>query len=358
MLLVLPFYSGDKSLAVNLANWIAQLGGAQNHNCLLIVDKSTTSAGVIEPLRKAFKSVTETSSEPAGEQASWGNGTTDATAPNEMFLTASAYIYHKQLGRWFWAETDIVPTRPTWLDEIEAEDKRGKKPFTGAYVDIPPHEPHMSGIAVYPSNVPDHSLKMATPGQIAWDYAGRSDTVGKGKAHFTTLIQHEYRIDGVSPTFPTQKSLSVIKPGTAVFHRCKDFSLIDRLRENLQLDGAIKRITSHIPTPGEPSASEKRLSIKNKLLLERVEELEEKLNLDIKIAPEVTSFSILDENVRLMDENAALKAQVAELTAKLNCQERLAPALAAATPKKKYVMTPEHKAKLAQSRQKRKTGIL
>lgn len=323
MLCVIPFYSGDKHLAVNLANWIAQLGGVQNHDCLLIVDKSTTSSGVIEPLRKAFKSVTETTSEPAGEQASWGNGTTDATAPNEMFLTACAYVYHKNLGRWFWLETDAVPMRSTWLDEIEAEDKKGKKPFMGAYVNIPPHEPHMSGIAVYPPNVPDHSLKMATPGPIAWDYAGRSDTVGKGKAHFTTLIQHEYRIHGESPTFPTQGSLSVIKPGTAVFHRCKDFSLIDRLREKLALSGAIQRITEHNGNR-EPSSSEKAIA-------------------------------------DLLSENLKLKKQVEELTAKLNCQERLAPALAVASPKKKRVLSAEHLKKLAAGRAKQraeKTGIL
>lgn len=233
MLICLPFYSGDRDQAVRLAAWIRDLGGVKNHDALLIVDKGTTSIDVIEPLREAFKSVTETSAEPEGEQGTWGNGTTDATAANSMWLTAVAYVYHVAKRRWFWLEPDAVPMRPTWLDEIEAEDKRGGKPFTGAFVDIPPHEPHMTGIAVYPPDVAACSLDMTVPGKIAWDYSGRRDTVGKGKAHFTKLIQHEYRIHGESPNFPTIESLSVIRPETAVFHRCKNDSLVQRLRERI-----------------------------------------------------------------------------------------------------------------------------
>lgn len=322
MLAVISFYSGDKPLAVNLANWILQLGGVSNHDCLLVVDKSTTPIGVVDPLRKAFKSVTITSAEPVGEQGAWGNGTTNAEAPNEAWLTASAYVYHKLNCRWFWLETDAVPTRSTWLDEIEAEDKRGGKPFMGAFVNIPPHEPHMSGIAVYPPNVPDHSLKMATPGTTAWDYAGRGDTVGKGKAHFTTLIQHEYRIHGESPNFPTQESLSVIKPGTAVFHRCKNDSLIARLREKQIVDAPS---VTNVQEKFETALSEVRNG--------------------------QTLGSVLRERIADLEKQVGVAQQIiSELTAKLNCKERLAPALAAATPtKKKRTLTPEHKAKLRAS---------
>lgn len=233
MLITLPFFAGDRDQAIRLANWIKQLGGVGHHDCLLVVDKGTTAQGVLEPCQAAFRSVTVIPAEPAGKQGTWGLGTTDATAANEMWLTASSYIFHKFKCRWFWLEPDAVPIRSAWADELEAEDRSARKPFMGAYVNIPPHEPHMSGIAVYPPNVPDYSLDMAIPGRIAWDYAGRRDTVGKAKAHFTKLIQHEYRIHGESPTFPSAKSLSVIKPETAVFHRCKNDTLILRLSERL-----------------------------------------------------------------------------------------------------------------------------
>lgn len=232
MLICLPFFSGDRHLAVSLIDWIAQLGGTKTHDLLLIVDASTNSAGIADTARMCFHSVQEVQAEPVGVQGEWGKGTTNATACNEMWLTASIFIQHKfPKRRWFWLEADAVPTRPSWADEIENEDRNARKPFMGAYVNIPPFEPHMSGIAVYPYNVADYSMNMAVPQNIAWDYAGRRETVGKKMAHFTDLIQHEYRIDGKEPTFPTLESLSLIKPRTAVFHRCKDGTLVARLRE-------------------------------------------------------------------------------------------------------------------------------
>lgn len=236
MLCVIPYYHGDKHLAVQLACWIRDLGGVKNHECLLVIDTSTTADDVIEPLQQAFEKVSWIPSEPAGEQGSWGKGTIDATAPNEMFLNANTHIQYVLKVPYFYMETDCCPMYPAWLDDIDAqyqEALRLKKPFMGAYVNIPSLEPHMTGNAVYPPNVCDHSLAMMVPGKIAWDYAGRIDTVGLKKAHFTTLIQHEYRIHGKEPTFPDQDSLSVIRPETAVFHRCKDGTLIERLRERM-----------------------------------------------------------------------------------------------------------------------------
>lgn len=233
MLCVIPFFAGDKDQAVRLAHWIRDLGGVKNHDCLLVVDESTTAGGVYEPLAEAFKSVTVTASKPAGDQGTWGNGTTDATAANEMFLTGATYVYHKLKVPFFWLEPDAAPDRSTWLDEIEAEYKACGKPFMGMRVDMPPHEIHMSGIGCYPFDVANHSVAMMMPGKNAWDYAGRKDTVGKGKAHFTKLIQHVYRINGNVPewpTFPTLESLSQINPEAAVFHRCKDETLIQQLK--------------------------------------------------------------------------------------------------------------------------------
>lgn len=283
MICVIAFFSGDKHLAINLAEWLATLGGVSTHDCLLVVDRSTDSGGVLQPLQQAFRSVTETSSEPAGEQGAWGKGTTNATAANEMWLTAGDYVFHMVKKPWFWLEVDCVPMRPSWLDEIESEYARCRKPFMGAFVNIPPHEPHMSGVAVYPPDVAAHSLDMKIPNKIAWDYAGRRDTVGKKKAHFTSLVQHEYRIDGESPTFPTKDSLNVIKPSTAVFHRCKDDTLIARLREiRAEKQGATAIAEKMIAEAPNPLAAE------NLELRVRLAEMERKITELVsreKIAP-------------------------------------------------------------------------
>jgi hypothetical protein len=234
MLTLIPYFSGDKDQAIRLSRWIADLGGVKNHDCLLVIDKSTNEAGVIEPLREAFRSVETVFSAPVGAQGSWGSGTTDATAANEMWMTGANYVYHKLKVPFFWLEPDAAPTRSTWLDEIEAEYIAAGKPFMGMLVNMPPHEKHMSGVGCYPKDVANHSTIMMMPGPVAWDYAGRRDTVEKGKAHFTDLIQHVYRINGNKPewpTFPTLESLFQINQRAAVFHRCKDETLIERLRE-------------------------------------------------------------------------------------------------------------------------------
>lgn len=310
MICTLAFFAGDKPNAANLAQWINQLGGVKHHDCLLVVDAGTTPAGVVEHMHQAFKSLTIIRSEPVDSKGTWGDGTTDASGPNEMWLTAATYIQHRIRKRWFWLESDAIPTRSTWLDEIEAEDKRGAKAFTGAYVDIPPHEPHMTGIAVYPPDVASHSLAMAIPGKIAWDYAGRKETVDKGKAHFTDLIQHEYRIHGESPTFPTQESLSVIKARTAVFHRCKDSTLIDRLRER-------NTYTSFSPKIGDDVEIQPRRAHASE---------------DLLIS--VNRVAILES------ENLQLKQTIKMMQEELDKREK------PPTIKKTRTMSPEHKAKL------------
>lgn len=261
MLVTLPYFSGDLDQAIRLANWIRDLGGVANHDCLLVIDRSTIGYGVFEPLQEAFRSVQSIPSDPAGAQGSWGTGTTDATAANQMWMTANIFIYHKLKVPFFWMEPDAVPTRSTWLDELEAEYLASGKKFMGAHVNIPPHEPHMSGVSCYPFNVADHSLAMMDPprdakgGQMAWDYAGRRDTVEKAKAHFTDLIQHEYRINGESPTFPTVESLAVIRPRTAVFHRCKDESLIQRIREKKEGDAPCLETSHRTSAMNTPSTA-------------------------------------------------------------------------------------------------------
>lgn len=269
MLCVIPFFSGDKDQAIRLANWIRHLGGVKHHDCLLVIDTGTTETDVIEPLHEAFSSVATIKCAPVGSQGTWGSGTTDATAANEMWLAGANCVFHRQKVPFFWLEPDAVPTRSTWLDEIEAEYKTCGKRFMGAFVDIPPHEQHMSGVSVYPADVANHSVDMMQPGQIAWDYAGRNDTVVRKKANFTNLIQHEYRIDGEAPTFPTIESMSVIRPETAVFHRCKNDSLVQRLREQeVSIRGGSHKML--LATDQDPFA---KLAIANA----RIAELEKQL---------------------------------------------------------------------------------
>jgi len=316
MLSTLSFFSGDKPLAISLANWIRDLGGVKNHECLLVVDKGTDAVGVIEPMTEAFGKVHVVRSDPVISAGQWGDGTADASAPNEMWLTAANYVFHVLKVPFFWMEADAAPTRSTWLDEIAAEYQVAlslKKRFMGMLVNLPGIEQHMSGIGVYPFDVANHSLEMMTPGKVAWDYAGRRDTVERQKAHFTDLIQHVYRKDGENPTFPTLESLEHINPRTAVYHRCKDFSLVDRLRERMASSGAFK---------AEMEMREKVADEPSNLLAKALAKIEE-----------------------LEEENSRLKSEV--VANRISPQKKIGK-----TVNKKRTLSPEHLAKLADGRDK------
>lgn len=308
MLCVISFYHGDKDQAIRLANWIRDLGGVKRHDCLLIVDKSTNANGVFEPLSEAFNAVTMCvpSESP---QVPWNPQTADATAPNEMWLAAVYHVAYNQKCRWFWLESDAAPTRSTWMDEIEDEDAANRKVFTGARVEIPPLDVHMSGIGVYPEVVWDFFPNGIFPGKVAWDYWGRETIVPR--AHFTDLIQHVYRINGISPTFVDQASLAHILPKTAVYHRCKDSSLIDRLRERL---------------PGSKPQGESD-SI-------------EAHNLDSVGSTPTPAIS--DREAKLAAQLENMKAQFAAMKRPVVVRQKRGKSMK----KKKRSLTPEHKAKL------------
>lgn len=264
MTVVFPIFTADQELGLSLAKWFNELGGCRGHQVVFLYDHRCTPGTVDATgiqLAKAFDKV-----HPLVARASM-NGWPDG--PNYMFSLAATYLQTlKDCPYWLWMEPDATPLRPTWLDEIEAEHRRGKQPFTGGRVsgiyNGAPVPVHMTGIGVYPNPLYEFAGEAYRATGHAWDVAARDQIVPK--ANFTTLFCHGWR----HPAFTTLDNL----PREAViFHGSKDGSLLRLLREKKAGSGerpstgtdsgvrdsspaSVQPVDRHEPLPASPSACE------------------------------------------------------------------------------------------------------
>lgn len=232
MLCVIPFHSGDAAQAINLIKWIHELGGCHGHDCLLVVDEGVDASPATEAAKLAAKSFDNTElilceNAPKG----WPMGA------NAMWLRAAEHC--NDIDKPFlFLEPDAIPMREKWMDELQDAYAKCGKPFMAFH--YPNHTPGspsvmMSGIAVYPAHAIGWKQTVAAE---AFDVA-LSRYVMNECAH-TELIQHVWGENNLPPIFVLQKrpsqpknalALSDINPKAAIFHRNKDGSLIQLLRE-------------------------------------------------------------------------------------------------------------------------------
>jgi hypothetical protein len=220
MLIVLAFHNGDKPQTVRLANWINELGGVKNHECLLLRDPRIDDLGVVEPLTQAFGKVTSLKYHTPMD--GW------PMAPNAMFDYVCRYIQEFLKVPFLWIEPDSIPLKSNWLDQIEVQYRGCGQPFMGQMVIVPREFPdprdHMSGVAVYPPDVCIRARGVLNCSSVAWDVAGAKEILHQ--MHDTKLIQHSWKAE----SFLDAASLARIRPEAVIFHQNKDGSLIDRLR--------------------------------------------------------------------------------------------------------------------------------
>lgn len=236
MITLLNVSHQNRALALGLLKWIGELGGVSKHDMILQVSQglrqSETHTELVEEATKHFASVSLIVPCTSDERG-W------PWSCNHAWMHALQTVREKIQKPWLWLEEDCVPLTSDWLDKIEEEYKKAdasKKAFMGAEVLRPSHR--MSGIGVYPPMVVSYLTKIRLPdldqSNFAWDHFLASEIVPH--THFTRLIQNVYltsKDPDISPTFPTAESLSILDTQAVLFHRCKDSTLIDRLREKL-----------------------------------------------------------------------------------------------------------------------------
>lgn len=229
MLLVLAFCHRDARAAVNLLHWMRELDSQQSRHQLLLVAANGMDTDlrrdVFSAGREAFSQTTCVATQKPDERP-WPQ------APNTMFRCAVAFVQSQFKSHFWWHEPDCIPLSPGWLDEIETEYLRAKRPFMGAVVDIPCR--HLTGCAVYPKNISQYNPNMLHADRHAWDCVAPHLTLPH--THHTTLFHHQWAEPNdvtysIPPTFPNREKLKIISSRAVVFHRNKDHTLIDRLRE-------------------------------------------------------------------------------------------------------------------------------
>ncbi len=235
MLIVLPFYNGDAPQLLNLLLWIKQLGGAKAHPALFVADAGVDwryASQIRELAKDCFHSIQLITTEDS--VTGWPQGA------NALFNRAAAHCREP----WLWLEPDAIPLHPAWADIIAEEYAKCGKQFMGHIYDCAqPNLPKkmLSGVAVYPGGL--HSLA-PTGGEgwgegaaVAFDVALASTLVPQ--AHHTVRIQHFWGEPDLPPTFPAPGqpmprngfTLAKLQGNAVIFHRNKDGTLIERLRE-------------------------------------------------------------------------------------------------------------------------------
>lgn len=227
MLLVIAFCHKDARQAAKLLQWMFELDGQDpQHRCLVVAAKGIKDELALEveaAAKQAFVTAKMVHTTVVDERG-WPQSC------NTLFTCAASYIHDTLKCPFWWNEPDCVPLKSGWLTVLEEEYKKGKKPFMGSVV----HKPctHLTGCALYPHDIGFYNHKLlGVNNPIAWDCIAPELTIQH--THHTALFQHcwDDPKTGKVATFPDAQSLSMLRDDAIIFHRNKDLTLIDRLRE-------------------------------------------------------------------------------------------------------------------------------
>lgn len=231
IIVALPICDRDIYVGTKNLRWMAELDGKMDFDALISQDSSTypvLAQEFFEAAKAAFRSVTVFKYAMPPE-TSWPFGA------NWAFQSTAWQMMG--YGRpWYWHEADCIPLKPGWMTRWQEEYNKCGKPIMGPIIR---GRGWMNGTAIYPANFPDLSPEAMTATQYAWDWVTEKETI-----HLTHdaghLLDHVWGIidgkpcpaEGPVATFPTQKEVDkYVNPDAILFHRNKDGSLIDRLRE-------------------------------------------------------------------------------------------------------------------------------
>jgi len=236
MTVVIPFHRGDVHLALSLLEWIKLLGKHPTHNCLLVVDCAMEWGSSMDALNLAngiFRSTSLITNDKP----------TEGWIPGSCSLFAAAAQHMESIGEPFlWVEPDATPLHKGWLDAISAAYQQCGKPFLGSLVTHSLSNrpnPYFEGCGVYPANTWSR-IKDKFILEESWTLWCAEEVVPH--AVDSPLFQHFWGVKDLAPTFVAQRksdspvnalTLADVRQGAALFHRCKDQSLIRLVRQKL-----------------------------------------------------------------------------------------------------------------------------
>lgn len=228
MIVVLPFFSGDESLAHKNILWMQKLDPKIDADCVLAYDYQTKPDRIASVAGQIFRKVHLYTYKPPPDPK-WPR------ASNWVFQHVAWHMHGNFKEPWLWLESDCVPVRAGWYRAIKECHERAGKPFTGHWNE---KTKVWNGVSVYPPNTPHYGQNLMLAQNNPWDVWASKD-VAPHLNIANHLFQHIWHDEQTQEafTFPNQETVRrVIRPGVYLFHRCKDGSLIDRLERGDSLD--------------------------------------------------------------------------------------------------------------------------
>lgn len=248
---VLPYCHKDRLSAIRLLEWIRELDGDRAlPTCFLVSSQPVKDSEDKEVIRAAFQAFQDVwiIKQRVADERGWPQ------SPNTLFKCACDRM---KAGKesWLWLEPDATPTKPGWLKMLDDEYQSCGKPFMGFRTELP--WPHLNGVAIYPPNVEQLAPFLVRPNGNAFDCTSPQECAHLlTLAHASALFQHtwspvkERDLSKDAPAWTFDGTLEGLKPEAVIFHRCKDGSLIDCLRQNFKKKpGFIERIKSFFVGP-------------------------------------------------------------------------------------------------------------
>lgn len=232
--MVLPFCERDARMALKLLEWIKDLGPV-DRELVLVHDKGMRPeliSLIHEAAGKTFATVYRHEIPVSG--ASW-------PGCNNFVWYHIAQLMKARGRPWLLLETDLAPCTPDWVQRLEDEYSRARKPFMGSWVE---YYDIMNGAGVYPPDVmawcPEFFRKNPLL-NTAYDCAIAPEIIWFTH-NATHMMPHIWfsrdngRPGGMVPKLPewTERMVDWVCTHNAVLiHRCKDETLIDILRRRV-----------------------------------------------------------------------------------------------------------------------------
>lgn len=250
ILLVIPFYNGDRGQVERLGKWIKALskGKKIGDKLLFCSTENTDPSGIgvnFTGLFDEIKAIRQTFGPGiVPGQSAWPK------ACNFQFCHVARYIYEhrKDIDAWYYMEPDCLPISSNWFEELCSEYEEKKRPFYGvraSYVEQSGEArwedgEHLIGTAFYPQDawvrIKGYEEIERTQPNRPWDALTRNEV--NPQTYFTDLILNIHGSRGfklkdnkVSALYRTNLDPNYcrrpieIPDKTVLIHGCKDSSL-------------------------------------------------------------------------------------------------------------------------------------
>lgn len=230
ILIVIPFWQGDITAAIDLCKILAGLqphhAGNLAHVMLVSRQDCKLDVNMVKIISAKFNTLTFKSTSP---KKGWPSG------PNGMFSSAMINIslYHaKKYECVYWMEPDAIPLCPNWYWDLVVEWRRRHPTVNvmGCRADCDGNGKgdHISGSCLYHPNITRILPELTRSDSIAWDYQHRARIVAMG-AH-TNMIENFYKATNLPMDIVDRAKL-----GVRVIHGAKDASVRNAVKRKYKI---------------------------------------------------------------------------------------------------------------------------